>query len=331
MAYPWKNMNVIPFADLEAWHMYEPGVSGGTLAKDYSGKGRDLTTSGTPDDPIIVPNVLNGEAGWYFDGGSTPLQWAGSVNLKHFFVVCSADEATFSIYRGLLSGLTTGDVLTGKISSGYFYDHVASDYRKADVQYIAAAQQAPMSGEFAVIEIVYNSGVAMDGIQVGQQRNLSGPVRSWLGYWFETIAYSAVKNDWERLQIYKYIAMRRWLWQKKTTGGLDVFPFPANKTRASQLDQEHYLSEPYMGDPAALVRGDSKGAFTLPFSTRTQAEFEAAEQFVKTHYPVTHFTYRDFRFNPPRDTECSIVSPFREQGSDVSFRFNYAFDIAETD
>lgn len=326
--FPWKNMNVIPFADLEGWHMHEPGVSTNRLAKDYSGKGRDIQ-SALLNQPTLTANVLNGQSGWYFNGTATvPMQWSGSVNIKHAFVVCSADEATTTQYRGLLSGITTGDILTLNITSNLFYDFSASAFRKADVSYAANAQAGPMSGSFAVIEIIYNAGVAMDGLQVGLQRNQAG--RIWKGYWLENICYSAIKNDFERLRIYQYLAMRYYLWQQKTAGGLDVFPFAANKARSSELEQEHFLSEPYSGTPAALVRGDDKRAFTLPFTTRTQAEYEATEEFHKTHFPVTHFNFRDFRFYPARDSECMITSPLREQGSEVSFRFNYAFDVAET-
>lgn len=336
MAFPWKNMNLIPMHDMAFWHMYEQGVSTQQLCKDYSGNGRDLTCT-LVNRPTINTNALNGNPGWYWDGATKiPLAWTGSTlnGLKHIFVVASADEATFAIDRGLLSGAATFGVLVGQVSTNKFYDlsGIFGSYipSLADVQYSVSTFPGPMSGNFAVIELQSTTGFSLDGIQVGRDRNFTGPSRIWQGYWFEQMAYTTQLTDPERWKIYQYFAMRYWLWQQKTAGGLDVFPFPANKARASQLDQEHFLSEPYMGDPAALVRGNAKSAYTLPFTTRTQAEYEAAEQFHKTHYPVTHFNYRDFRFNPYRDKECAIVSPFREQGSEVTYRFNYAFDIAET-
>lgn len=108
-----------------------------------------------------------------------------------------------------------------------------------------------------------------------------------------------------------------------------VFPYFSNKTRTSQLDREHYLSEPYSGDPKALVRGQPKRVFTLTFLNRTQAEFLAAETFWISHYPLTTFTFNDYRFFPARAHTVRFISPLREQGNDVTLRFNYSFDVIE--
>lgn len=96
-----------------------------------------------------------------------------------------------------------------------------------------------------------------------------------------------------------------------------------------QRSLENYESEPYSGDPKVLVRGTAKRAFTLIFTGRSQAEYDAAETFWLTHYPRVTFTFRDYRFYPARDFSAYITSQFREQGSETSGRFNYSFDIAE--
>lgn len=328
MAYPWKNMNLIPMADLEAWHMYEPGVSGHNVIYDYSGHDRHLTC-GAGNAPVLTADVLNGQPGWYFNGSRDPLAWTGSVTLKHVFLVISLTDATFSAHHGILSGLTAGDILTTSNTGTLFYDLSATSSRTRDILYASNAHVAPISENAAVVEVVFAAGVTMDGIQIGKQRDISGPARLHKGYFFDDVCYSAVKNDQERLRIYQYAAMRYHLWQR-TAAGLDVYPFVTNKPRSSELDQERYVSEPYSGDPTVLVRGSAKRAFTLPFTARTQAEFEAAETFHGAHRQPTHFAYRDYRFYPARDSECTITSSLREQGSDVTNRFNFAFDIAET-
>ena len=327
MAYPWKDMNLIPMADLEAWHMYEPGVSGHNVIYDYSGKGRNITC-GAGNAPVLTSDVLNGQPGWYFNGSRDPLAWSGSVTLKHVFLVISFTDATFSAHHGVLSGLTSGDILVSSNTGTLFFDLSATSCRTRDVLYASNAHVAPISENAALVEVVFAAGVAMDGLQFGKQRDISGPARLHKGYFFDSMCYSAVKNDQERLRIYRYAAMRYWLWQR-TAAGLDVYPFPSNKARSSARDQEHYSSEPYSGDPTTLVRGSMRRAFSLPFTNRLQPEFEAAEQFHSTHRHHVDFAYRDYRFYPSRDSSVWMNSDLREQGSDVLFRFNYSFDVTE--
>ncbi len=96
-----------------------------------------------------------------------------------------------------------------------------------------------------------------------------------------------------------------------------------------ERELEHYKSEPYNGTPVALVRGTLKRRFSCIFTTRSQAEYDAAEAFHASHYPMTVMTFRDYRYYPPRDIDCRFVSPFREQGSESSGRFTYSFDLEE--
>ncbi len=324
MVYDWTKMNVIPIDGVEAWHQYVAADSANGLCKDYSGKGRDIAVASNT--PVLTSNVLNGQSGWYFNGTKSPLAWTGGVNLKHVFVVCSVDEAVFGDYRGLVSGLTTGDILTGGSGTSNFFDYSPTAYYRANVSYVSSAALAPVSGAFAVVEIIYNAGVSLDGIQIGKHKNLTA--RLWKGYFLEHLAYSTVKNDFQRLMIYRYFAMRYHLWTK-TAAGLDVFPFPADKTQSSDRDQEQYSSTPYSGDPDVLVRGQAKRNFTAQYSLRIQPEFEAAESYCTTHRAPVHSIYRDNRFNPSRDSEGWIATPLREQGSDTSFRFNYTFGFSE--
>jgi hypothetical protein len=334
MTYAWKKMNVIPLSDLEAWHHYEPGVSGHHIIYDASGKDRHISCA-VGNSAILTADVLNSQPGWYFNGSRTPLVFNGGLLAKHIFIVAAYEDAAFpdnqiNGFKGLLTGINTGDILVGNAGADTFYDYSypSYNYRKSDVAFPANSQKAPMSMQIAVIEIIKEDGFFLDGIQIGQQRNFVD--RRWKGYFIEDLIYSAVRNDHQRSMIYQYFAMRYHLWQKNSAG-LNVFPFPANKTRAASRDREHYLSEPYSGSQKALVLGSIKRAFKLPFAFRLQAEFEAAEAFHEQHHPVTDFIYRDYRFIPAKDRKCRITSPIEEQGSDVTFRFNYSFDAIETD
>lgn len=330
MPYDWKKMDVVPRNSLEAWHHYDPaaGLSANNLITDASGNNRNVTCA-AGNAPILTANLLNGQSGWYFNGSRDPLAFTGSLTTRHAFVVASYEDATFPDYKGLLSGVAVGDIFTGNNSGDIFFDFLLSDdeYRKADVIYASNNQKAPMSGSYAVLEFAIPSSMPLDGIQIGQQRAIA-PARKWKGWFIESLIYSQIKTALERARIYEYFAMRYRLWPT-VASGLNVFPFPANRTRSSERDRENYLSEPYTGDPKALVRGNFKGAFQLPYALRIQPEYEAAEAFHAQHYPTTKFVFRDYRYYPEKDVICRMASPIREQGSDVTYRFNYSFDAIE--
>ena len=109
----------------------------------------------------------------------------------------------------------------------------------------------------------------------------------------------------------------------------DLFPYFPDRTRSASFDQERYESEPYSGSVKVLVRGTYHGKYSLPFTNRTQAEYDAAKAFHAAHRPPTTITYRDVRFYPYRDVTVKIVSAFREVGTMVSMRFSYTFDVEE--
>jgi hypothetical protein len=90
---------------------------------------------------------------------------------------------------------------------------------------------------------------------------------------------------------------------------------------AYRVDRTHDLK--------ALVRGSFLSGYSLPFLLRQEEEFTAAKAFYEQHHPITPFVIRDYRFYPYQEVTVRIASPFREQGSDVSLRFNYSFDVVE--
>ena len=109
----------------------------------------------------------------------------------------------------------------------------------------------------------------------------------------------------------------------------DVFPFQIDRTRTGAWDKEHYESNPYSGPTKVLERGNIVGSYSLIATVRTQAEFDAAKAFHASHLTPTAFYYRDYRYYPYRDVLVKFASGFREQGSQVSLRFNYSFDVVE--
>lgn len=201
----WTNTRLVPMSGLEAWHKYDAGVSGNNIVYDSSGNGRTIQTLTAPH-PVLTSNVINGQPAWYFNGTTTsPFIYTGAVTAKHIFILASAADATFSTYRGLLSDSNPYSILVGESQTTKFYDYSAtftSTYRKSDVVYTATNQQAPVSGAFALIEIQIPAGLVLDGIQVGQQTNLTD--RKWKGYFVDQLIYNRILTTAERRAVMLY-------------------------------------------------------------------------------------------------------------------------------
>lgn len=318
----WAQMNCIPRAGLEMWNHHEAGVSTNGHMADYSGNARHLTVGS--NQPVITPDVINDEPAWYWDGTKSGLQNGTTINAKHIFLLAGHELAAFTQQRGLLTGVTSGDALLSEASGTKFVNSSPTLYRRNGVTFAAANMQAPMVS-VGILEAVFSAGISPNGTVLGEHGSVGG--RRWKGWATDLIVYSRVLSEIEVYHIYRYYAWRYWLWQ--ISGGLNVWPFLANKSRGYEQDREYYLSEPYSGETTALLRGEPKESFLLSFTNRTQAEFLAARQFHRTHYPNTKFVYRDHRFRPYRETVVKFTSQLREQGSDVSMRFNYSFEISE--
>lgn len=216
----WKATGLIPSDDLIAWHQYSTDSTGGNVL-DFSDNGRHLTQGTTP--PALQMNVLNGLPGWYFNGTTTnPLQNADDVTPKHVFVLAAYEDAAFTLNRGILSGLTSGDWLTSETSGNEFFSFGAGyDYKKSGTAYADASMTAPMSGVAELLEMTNTSGVAMDGIQVGQQKNLDANARKHKGWWFEQLLYAEVQTGTNLDRIYYYFNVK---WAQHLRGLPFYFP-----------------------------------------------------------------------------------------------------------
>lgn len=203
----WKDTGLLPTTaanGMLSWHQFEAAVSGHNIAYDYSGNGRNMSC-GAGNSPQLTTGVIDGQAGWYFNGSRDPLVWSGSITPKHAFVVASADEATFADYRGLLGGVTTGDMLVGNTGVNKFVDYTATGYYLSGFPYIGTNQLAPMKGVESLVEIQFSGGTAMDGIQVGKQK---GFARLWKGYFIEAMLFNRVLSAAERKRVMLYFNLK---------------------------------------------------------------------------------------------------------------------------
>lgn len=208
----WRDSGLIP-SGLLAWHMFEAGASGNHIIYDYSGNNRHIDSAVT-NAPVLLTNVLYGQPGWYFNGNNTvPLNWAGSITINHAFVLAAHEDAAFNLNRGLLTGETSGDILVSNSSGSDFFDLARPNfsYLKSDVPYALNNQEAPMGGVPELIEIIDSDGIALDGIQVGKQRDLAG--RIWKGHFFEQLLYNRILSLSERRRVMLYFNLRFSQWR----------------------------------------------------------------------------------------------------------------------
>jgi hypothetical protein len=202
----WHELGLVPTTSMAFWHCYEAGVSGHDAVIDYSGNSRHLASSGV--DPVLAANTVYGQPAWHFDGSTTaPLAWSGSVNVAHYFVLAAHDDAAFNLNRGLMSGVTSGDLLVSNNSGTAFYNLGLSNftYRKGGTSYPQSNQQAPMSGGFQLIEVITSTG-ALNGIQVGRQRDIAG--RIWDGWWADHMGFTAELSVEDRRRVLLYYSLR---------------------------------------------------------------------------------------------------------------------------
>lgn len=309
----WTKLGIVPKAGMIAWNGYKEGESTNSIASDLSGNGRDLDAVGA-DPPALQMAVINGQPAWYFNGTDDALLWSGSITTKHLFVLAAFEDASFSDFQGLYSNAdqNSGDILVSNPTGTNMFDFssiITYTYRKNDVSFANNAQAAPMGGQFGLIEVSSATGWAANGIQIGDQQSLG---RKFKGWFVESIPYSRVLADFERIAVYEYFAMKFNLW-RQVASGLDVWPFQANWAYPFPTDKAVLASRSISGAFKAREKRPAKDAWELSFATRSPEEVDAAKAFWNAKYPGTSFIYRDDAYSPARDTEVLFTSGINRQ------------------
>lgn len=207
MSFDWlKATPWMPLDDIVAWHTDDGDLADDGLMPDVI-NGRHLVAS--TNKPTLLDPIadVNGQRGWSFDGTVNPLVWTGAVTLKHVFMVVSID-AEPSVDGGLLTGVAAGEILVVD-ASGAFATGAGASYRNDGIEDETLALP---TNPYSLVEVVYEDGVTLDGLQIGQQLALTDNLLQ--GKVLESLAYSAVKGDWELMFIHRYIATRYHIWEQ---------------------------------------------------------------------------------------------------------------------
>lgn len=304
---------LIDKTDMIAWHGFDAASSTNGFIADKSGNGLSLLQATDP--PVLIPNAYKENPGWYFEGTGNPLVWSGTIQPKHVFVIAAFEETTFSVNRGLLSGVTTGDWLATDNSGDnrLFTFGPLYDYRKADHPFVDYDWQAPTNLVPLLMEVSHPDGIPMDGIQVGRQRDLVG--RDFKGFFFEQFLFSSVRPQHVRDAINEYAAMALRIW-RRNSAGYDVWPFDPDVARRLSADKLVLRSTSVNGKVKERGKSKAKTGVDAVFTTRCAEEWDAAFDFWDTHYPGTPFIYRDDAFTPSRDRLLRFISGLGMQQND---------------
>lgn len=318
----WSKMNVVPLGALEAWNALDAATTGAAVA-DLSGKNRTLTAAANA--PALQANVVNGYPGIYFDGTRDPLRFSGNTLFRHAFIVASFDGGTFTGNEGLFTDISTNPILVGGgAGSDKFLNLGQSqygvyNYLKNYQPFPEAGQIAPVANKISIIEVIFPPSLFLNGIQFGQDRGLTG--RKWKGFFIESLIYSEVKTEGERRQIYSYLAMKFHLW-RVAANNLNIFPFPNNQKTTGQTFTNNLESVSISG----AYKGRSKSGiirnFDVPFTTRRQVEFDAAEAFWIENR--SKCVLDDCSFYPSRQFTGRISTPIERDPQSIN-NFGYKF------
>ena len=262
---------LIPTTDLIAWYALED-VTAARLASlaDSSGNSRTLAaTAADPDRPLGVLNAVNGYPVVRFDDVSPLVYTTTPPTVKDLFILAKYTlAANFGgSYRGLVSGETAGDALTGSnaASSTLFVDNGTgtSFYYKSQTAYAAAAMAAPFS-QYELLRYGDTAGIAFDGIQLGNQKNLT---RRWRGDVGDVLIYSSVQSAANARRIALYYDLKYHLWLTNST--TLYFPDPAT----TGIDWARFDDEPEKWGDVTVTHEYYDGGRSFNVLTDTPPQF----------------------------------------------------------
>lgn len=317
-------MAILPISD--GWEFYgEPDLQGpvnddDASLDDFSGNNRHLDNNKIH--PIFKTNIINGHSIIRFDGLADPLENLTNITVRSGFIVAKYNGATFSDYKGLLSGRVTQDILTGNGSGVVFFNfsHPSFEFRSNHRIYAQNAAPAPMNA-FHIIFFKFWLGTTLDGFQIGQQRTFTD--RKWNG----DIAFLALtKRNLHEEEIHDYTLKLATYFNITLPS---VYPYQADYNgHGEEPEQDINFYDPPEGARITEVVSPSKDSFELKFSGADSAEIDYFKDFYKTHYEAgLPFIYRDYRFGLPRDFEGYFDSPPQITGQRGEFA--YAFKMRQ--
>lgn len=206
----------------------------GTITEihDESGNARHLGAQ-IPglDTPIVTANVLNGYKGVVHDDEPDYLLYPDAgLTLRDVYMVAKVDDTLDfdDPFRGLLSGIDNSNypLLVGKGSTTRWLNNAegapSMGWLLDGVLQAEGARTAPFDDFHRIRITTSGAALAMDGIQVGQDRGHLD--RLFAGRWTDLMGFSTQRTAAEDRAIALYHDLKFNLW--RTNGTLLNFPDP---------------------------------------------------------------------------------------------------------
>lgn len=304
-------------------------LSGGTGASvaSWAGlPGNVIKLTAGANQPTLSANQINGKNAVNFSGSNNPLVWNGSLNVACGFLVVKIN--TFDGYNGVLSSPSTVAILEARNTERYFYDNRSGngapsvydffEYRLNDRIYPNSAMPAPV-GEWAIVYFRFWRVAALEGIQLGQDRNfaarkLNGQI-ALMGLYSEAMCEEDIRKNTESIAASYNLPIA------------PVFPYQASKADAGQLG-EVILSDGSREPNMEILQG-SRLLYDASFNARSSQEFRSAREF-RNRYRTKTFLFRNYNLIPPEDTIMGFPanSKFDDKGN-TGIKTNYAVQFIQ--
>lgn len=308
--------------------LYEAdAASSGASLENSSGAMGDFSAASTA--PALNPSGLNGKKTIVFDGSAAPLTLTESRRIGSLYLVVKINSL-FSGAGGVLSTLSQ-PILQGVSGTDKFEDNSRENYQYRLNDRIRGAAESwtggrmkqihrPLApvGAWGIVYLRFHSGLAIDGLQIGQDRNFTGsrlPMElALLAVYDHNTGFceSDVRTMHQRLSSYYNLPIT------------EVLPFNSQKADQKQIGKR-VLSDG-QNDPITRVKDIQRKKMSLSFEFKDSTETRSFFAFRDYFHPSKAFLYRDLGFIPPEDT---VVKFKPESDSDYVPNFKLSAFTAE--
>ncbi len=266
-----------------------------------------------------------------WNGSANPLKTTTALNVRHGFIVAKITSSpAFGNFAGLLTAPTDNLVLVGNENTGNFYDfrnkwfEYRLNGRGSSRQRVwvnggyTETLSAPASiGSYGLIYFKFWDNLQMNGVQIGQDRNLANRLLSG-----EVALAALYEKDLLEPEVRANMRSIAFSYQIPLA---ESFPFTGSK--GDTRTPEKKIISDGQDEPNTRVRRGLRNSIEGNFSLRSMDELKQVEAFYNANYPDKTFLFRDLNVVPARDYLVRFRVPsspnFGENANLSSYSLNF--------